>query len=198
MTHLALRVIRDEHASLSAMLRSFIQMVRLGPDINSANGEERFFDSVRAMLFYIDVFPEKQHHPKESNLLFPRLARLAPQVMPTIEQLERDHMTGEMRVRELTHLLMAWEYLGELHRSAFENEAIRYANFYLEHMWLEETTLFPVAEKVLTEDDWRSLDEAFSQNRDPLNPRMPRDPQFDRLFTRIVLRTPPPLGVGAT
>lgn len=198
MTQLALRVIRDEHASLSAMLRSLIQMVRLGPDMNAENGGERYFDSVRAMLFYIDAFPEKQHHPKESNLLFPRLARVAPQVMPTIQQLERDHMTSENRVRDLMHLLMAWEYMGELHRSAFENEAVRFANFYLEHMWLEETALFPVAEQALTDEDWKTLNEAFAQNRDPLGSRTPRDPQFDRLFTRIVLRTPAPLGLGAT
>ena len=32
MTHEAVRVIHDEHASLSAMLQSLLQMVRMGPD----------------------------------------------------------------------------------------------------------------------------------------------------------------------
>eukprot|EP01136_Pigoraptor_vietnamica_P043728 Opistho-1_new@19500 len=98
MTHEALRVIRDEHASLSAMLQSLLQMVRRGPEPDGKDEHERFFDVLRAMLFYIDEFPEKHHHPKESNLLFPRLARAAPQVLPVIEQLEREHMSGEMRV----------------------------------------------------------------------------------------------------
>jgi hemerythrin-like domain-containing protein len=197
MTHEAVRVIRDEHASLSAMLQSLLHMVRMGPDApGGGSSPERYFDVMRAMLFYIDAFPEKNHHPKESDLLFPRLARAAPQLMPTIEQLERDHMSGEIRVRELMLLLMGWEYMGELHRAAFESEAQRYVAFYLEHMQLEETTLLPVAEAVLTEEDWRVLDEAFSRNSDPLNYRLPRDPQFDRLFTRIVLRAPAPLGLG--
>lgn len=196
MTHQAVRVILDEHASLSAMLQSLSQMVRMGPDAPGVGSRDRYFDVLRAMLFYIDEFPEKNHHPKESNLLFPRLARAAPQVMPTIERLERDHMSGEMRVRELMHLLMAWEYMGELHRAAFENEAVRYVAFYLEHMRLEETALLPLAEKVLTESDWAVLDEAFASHADPLNRRKPRDPQFDRLFTRIVMRTPSPLGLG--
>jgi hypothetical protein len=39
---------------------------------------ERFFDVLRAMLFYIDEFPERLHHPKESDLLFPKLARRVP------------------------------------------------------------------------------------------------------------------------
>ncbi|MCW5669415.1 MAG: hemerythrin domain-containing protein [Hydrogenophaga sp.] len=195
-THDAVRVILDEHASLSAMLTTFSQMVRLGPDASGAGSPERYFDVLRAMLFYIDAFPEKNHHPKESNLLFPRLARAAPQLMATIEQLERDHMSGEMRVRELMHLLMAWEYMGELHRPAFESEAQRYVSFYLDHMRLEETALLPVAQEVLADSDWAVLDEAFTRHTDPLNPRKPRDPQFDRLFTRIVLRAPAPLGLG--
>ena len=29
------------------------------------------FSTLRAMLFYIDEFPERLHHPKESDLLFP-------------------------------------------------------------------------------------------------------------------------------
>ncbi len=196
MTHDAVRVIRDEHAGLSAMLKSLSHMVRVGPDAPEIGGRERYFDVLRAMLFYIDAFPEKNHHPKESNLLFPRLARAAPDLMPTIEQLERDHMSGEMRVRELMHLLMAWEYLGELHRPAFENEAVRYVVFYLDHMKLEETVLLPVAETALTEADWAVLDEAFCGHADPLSTRRLRDPAYDRLFTRIVMHTPAPLGLG--
>ena len=198
MTHEALRVIRDEHASLSAMLQSLLQMVRRGPEPDGKDEHERFFDVLRAMLFYIDEFPEKHHHPKESNLLFPRLARAAPQVLPVIEQLEREHMSGEMRVRELVHLLMAWEYLGETRRAAFEADATRYVQFYLDHMRLEESVLLPEAEKSLTEADWHALNVAFATHRDPLNDKLARDPQFDRLFTRIVMRAPAPVGVGET
>jgi len=54
----------------------------------------------------------------------------------------------------------------------------------------------PVAQGVLADSDWAVLDEAFTRHTDPLNPRKPRDPQFDRLFTRIVLRAPAPLGLG--
>ena len=186
MHHSALRVIRDEHASLAAMLQSMRMMIERGPSEDRRN----FFDVVRAMLFYIDEFPERLHHPKESDLLFPRIARVAPHVMATIERLESDHMTGEVRVRELMHLLMAWEYLGETRRAAFEADATRYVQFYLNHMRLEETVLLPEAEKSLTDDDWHALNVAFATHRDPLNEKGARDPQFDRLFTRIVMRAP--------
>jgi hemerythrin-like domain-containing protein len=196
MNHEALRVIRDEHATLAAMLQSLLQMVQRGPEPGGQDQHELFFDVVRAMLFYIGEFPEKMHHPKESDLLFPRLARVAPQVLPIIDQLERDHMSGEHRVRELVHQLMAWEYLGDTRRAAFEDEVKRYVAFYLKHMRLEETELLPEAEKSLTDADWRALNAAFATNLDPLNSRLPHNPQFDRLFTRIVMAAPAPIGLG--
>jgi hemerythrin-like domain-containing protein len=74
---------------------------------------ENFFDVMRAMLFYIDEFPERLHHPKESNLLFPRVAKAVPHVMGTVDRLERDHMHSEKSVRDVQHLLLSWELLGD-------------------------------------------------------------------------------------
>lgn len=196
MNHESLRVIRDEHATLAAMLKSLTLLVRRGPNPDGADDSERFFDVVRAMLFYIDEFPEKHHHPKESDLLFPRVVRVAPHTMSTIDQLERDHMQGETRVRELMHLLMAWELLGDTRRQTFIDEVTRYVDFYLEHMRLEETVILPEAERLLTPADWHAMNAAFATNQNPLSGRIPRDPQFDRLFTHIVMRAPAPVGLG--
>jgi hypothetical protein len=49
---------------------------------------------------------------------------------------------------------------------------------------------------VLTEADWKTLDAAFATNCDPLTGKYPRDPVYDRLFTRIVMRAPSPIGLG--
>lgn len=190
--HVSVRIILDEHASLSAMLRSMQMMVVRGP----GDRAQQFFDVLRAMLFYIDEFPERMHHPKESDLLFPRVVRAAPSVMATVEQLERDHMSGEKAVRELQHLLLAWELLGEQRRPEFEAQCQRYVQFYLEHMRLEETVILPEAAKALTDADWNVLDAAFLQNRDPLTGRHAADPVYDRLFTRIVRQAPAPIGLG--
>ena len=194
MTHTTLRVILDEHASLSAMLRSMLMMLVRGPE----DDPEKYFNVLRAMLFYIDEFPEKQHHPKESDLLFPKVVRVAPETMATVERLEREHMSGEASVRELQHQLLAWELLGNAHRAAFEDAARRYASFYLEHMRLEEAIILPAAHKGLSPTDWEELDAAFSANRDPLHPSHAQDPAYDRLFTRIVMRAPAPIGLGSS
>lgn len=192
MAHESIRIIRDEHAALAAMLRSLRMMVDRGP----TDEPESFFDVLRAMLFYIDEFPERLHHPKESELLFPRVARLSPETMDVIVQLEKDHERGESAVRELQHLLLAWELVGEARRPAFDQAAKDYLDFYLEHMRLEETVILPAAQKVLSAADWKELDAAFATNCDPLTGKYPRDPAYDRLFTRIVMRAPAPIGLG--
>ena len=187
----ALQIIHDEHAAVAAVLRSMLQMLQRGPDAAA----ERFFDVLRAMLFYIDEFPERSHHPKESELLFPRIARVAPQLMTVIYRLEQDHLQGTGKVRELQHLLLAWELLGDSRREAFEAAARDYVDFYLTHMRTEETELLPVARQKLDAADWAELDQAFQAHSDPLASGH-RDPGYDRLFTRIVLRAPAPIGVG--
>ena len=193
MAHDSVRIIHEEHAALSAMLQSLRMMIQRGP----GDAPEQFFDVLRAMLFYIDEFPERLHHPKETSLLFPPLRTRAPHLQGTLERLERDHAHGEAAVRELQHLLLAWELLGESRRSAFEVAMLRHLDFYLEHMRVEETEILPEAVRHLSPQDWAALDAAFATNQDPLTGKYPRDPLYDRLFTRIVMRTPAPIGVGA-
>jgi hemerythrin-like domain-containing protein len=191
MIHPAAQIIRDEHSALAAMLRSMRMLVAGGP-----RGEpERFFDVLRAMLFYIDEFPERLHHPKESRLLFPKVAARAPELARLIGRLDADHEAGERRARDLQHHLLAWELLGDSHREAFVVEVGSYIDFYLEHMRLEEREVLPAAERVLSDGDWDELQKVFSRDRDPLASGVV-DACYERLFTRIVLKTPAPIGVG--
>lgn len=191
-SHRSLQIIRDEHASLAAMLQSMRMMVARGP----GEGRHTFFDVVRAMLFYIDEFPERLHHPKESNVLFPRVVKASPKVMGAIDKLERDHMYSEKAARDLQHLLMAWELLGSSRRAAFEDAFSKYVDFYLEHMSLEESVILPEAERCLSAEDWQALDAAFVENADPLTGHYPPAQEYEKLFSLIVTRAPAPIGLG--
>ncbi len=192
MAHESIRIIRDEHAALASMLHSLEQMVIRGPGDDPAG----FFDVMRAMLFYVDEFPTRMHHPKESELLFPRVARLAPETVGLIARLEQDHSNGEAAVRELQHLLLAWELVGHGRRPAFTAAAQAYLAFSLEHMRLEETIILPAALRVLGDADWAELDAAFATNCDPLGGKYMRDPAYDRLVAHILMRAPAPIGLG--
>ena len=192
MSHTATRVIRDEHSALSAMLRSILLLLAQHRD----HGTSPDFGALRAMLFYVDEFPEKRHHRMESELLFPKLRARTPLAHDLLDQLEEEHARGERSIRDLEHALLAFEMLGEVRRQAFEQAAAQYVDFYLNHMALEEQHILPLAERTLTPEDWAELDEAFGANRDPLAGHEP-EPDYRALFTRIVNAVPAPIGFGS-
>lgn len=191
MSHAALRIIHDEHAALSAMLRSIVLL--LGQ--HRRNGTLPDFAALRAMLFYVDEFPEQRHHRKESELLFPKLRARTSEAGAVLDRLDEDHARGESAIRELEHALLAFEMMGESRRADFEEAAQRYVDFYGQHMALEEGQILPLAEQVLTAQDWAELDAAFAANRDPLTGHEPED-DYRALFSRIVNSLPAPLGLG--
>ena len=153
------------------------------------------FDVVRAMLFYVDEFPERLHHTKETDLLFPKVRERCPELAEVLDRLDADHGRGEAAIRELEHLLLAFEVMGESRRQAFEDAVQRYIDGYLRHMAVEETEILPAARAHLTEADWVDLDVAFAANKDPLTGHE-ASAEYQPLFRKIVMTAPAPIGLG--
>lgn len=191
MAATALTVIRQEHVALGALLRSMALLLEQA----HGRGELPDFAMLRPMLFYVSEFPERLHHHKEDELLFPRVRRHCPQLAATLDRLEQDHEHGERAIRDVEHALLAFEVLGEPRRQACERALQGYVDFYLRHMALEEELILPAAQRSFDDGDWAAIDAAFAANRDPLTGHEPDD-EYRPLFTRIVSRAPAPPGRG--
>jgi hemerythrin-like domain-containing protein len=194
--HATLRIIRDEHSSLSAVLRS----IGLLLSESRRHGLALDFRVLRAMLFYIDEFPEKVHHTKETALLFPKIRARSTEAASVIDRLDGDHARSHRAVLDLEHDLLALEMMSEAadapaRRARFEEATQAYITGYLDHIRIEEVEILPLAERVLTAPDWAELDAAFMHNRDPLTHRE-GDDAFRPLFKRILMTLPAPLGLG--
>lgn len=183
-------IILAEHEALAGILLS----LRLMADWNSSEIDSNHFEVLRAMLFYIDEFPERAHHVKETEVLFPKVCERSAHACEVIARLDREHERGESAIRDLQHLLLGWEFVGESRRAAFQSAVKHYVEFYLNHMRLEEQEILPLAARVLTEEDWRQIDEAFEANRDPRTGRYPAEEPYDKLFNRILTQAPSPIG----
>ncbi|MCV2370366.1 hemerythrin domain-containing protein [Roseateles oligotrophus] len=188
---LTIKVIQDEHGALSAMLHS-VPLLLAKWRGRAAPPEAADFAVLRAMLFYVDEFPEKLHHPKETELLFPKLRARAPEIRDLLDKLDEDHLRGERAIRDLERALLAFEMMGEPRRAVFEQMTERYVHAYLHHMQTEEREILPLALKVLKPDDWSDLDEAFAANRDPLTGHTP-DEQYRALFEKVRAALPAPV-----
>lgn len=193
MTRSALRIIRNEHQALAAMLHALrVLAAKIGD-----NPQPRDFDALRAIVFYIDEFPERLHHRKESATLFPRMRARSGAASTVLDRLDAEHERGERAIRDLEHDLLAFEQMGAARRQAFMDSLDRYTRFYAEHMRVEETEVLPLAEEMLTDEDWRVIDRDFEANQDPLTGAKPEE-AYRALFQKILSITPAPLGFGRT
>jgi len=188
--HKAIRIIRDEHRSISAVLSGLKELALAA----RKPGVQPEFAVFRAMIHYIDEFPERLHHPKEDDYLFARLAERAPEARQLIEELRAEHVQGAKLVRDLESALLAFEVEGAREAPAFDAAVNAYAQFHWDHMRKEEALLLPLAEKHLTEGDWRWIEDAFAGNQDPIADLRERD--FEKLYSRIVGLAPAPVGLG--
>jgi hemerythrin-like domain-containing protein len=177
----ALSIIRDEHRTISAVLHALKDLAREAQDPAAPPA----FAALRAMVRYIDEFPERLHHPKEDDLLA-RLVALAPETRPLADSLRQEHAEGARLVRELERALLFFEDRAPAGAVEFLEAVNAYAEFHWQHMRKEEQELLPLAERCLTDADWRLIDAAFVAN-----------PDFEKLFTRIVNLAPEPVGLGA-
>jgi hemerythrin-like domain-containing protein len=152
------------------------------------------FQVFRSMLRYIDEYPERLHHPKEDEHLFARLAQRSPGAKKLVDDLKAEHVQGAKLIRELQRKLLFFEEGWPQGAPEFLGAVGAYADFHWKHMRKEESELLPLAERDLTEDDWRAIDAAFARNRDPIAGIEERD--FQKLFSRIANLAPAPIGLG--
>jgi hemerythrin-like domain-containing protein len=187
----ALNIIRDEHRSIAAVLHGMQHLVRQIRE-RGAKVDTKVF---RAMLYYLDTFSERMHHPKEDRYLFDPLRHRGAGPDALIAELEREHAEGGNALRRVEQCLIRYEEGGDEEFPEFAREIDRFVESYWEHMRKEEEHVFPLAEKLFSAADWDAIERAFKGNVDPLAGHR-NEKDFRKLFSRIVSLAPPPIGVG--
>ena len=191
MLNSALSIIHDEHRSLAAVVHGLRYLVRNSQTKNAPPD----FRVLWAMIYYLDEFSEKLHHPKENSYLFARLRQRTQEADKVLAELEQQHSAGTQHVRELELALGQYEAGVADGLDKFSGAVEKLGNEILKHMALEESILIPMARKYLTAEDWVEIGAAFSENGDPRFDAE-TDQECRDLFSRIVNLAPPPIGVG--
>jgi hemerythrin-like domain-containing protein len=186
----AIRIIENEHRSISAVLSGLKELARMA----ETAPERPDFRVFRAMLRYIDEFPEKMHHPKEDRYLFARLLARLPSAQPLIDKLQNEHIEGVRLIRDLERSLLFLEDRWPVGAREFRQLADDYAKFHWDHMRREEGEILPLAVLHLRAVDWEAIEGAFAGNDDPIADLREKD--FKVLFSRIASLAPAPVGLG--
>lgn len=187
----ALAIIQREHRALAAVLYTFDHVLA---DIRAGKIEPDFalFDTI---LAYVQDFPDRFHHPKEDDVLFPLVLKRAPDVKATIDELQAQHHEGVRLTNELKWKLEDWKAQPAKGLAKFDAAAMKFIDWQRKHMAKEERTIIPAAREKLLAVDWVAADAAFADNDDPIFGNNPKK-AYDQLLSKIASLAPEPYGLA--
>jgi nucleotide-binding universal stress UspA family protein/hemerythrin-like domain-containing protein len=177
----AIDIIKDEHRAIAAVVHG---LRRQAARLNGETAEAPDLDFVAALLHYIRAFPDVLHHPKEERHLFSRLAQRDGELDAVLATLEQEHRDGGAHLAAIDALLV--EVRQDAARQGELAAAIEgFADAQWQHISTEEKLILPAARRLLGEDDWRAIEDAFRQNGD-CRVGSEQDLAFRQLFVRLM------------
>lgn len=188
---LAATIIRDEHRALASVVKGLQFLIQ---EIQN-RGQTPDFPLLHSIVYYIEQFPDKLHHPKEDKYLFPALRQRHPASATELDLLEEEHERGTPLTARVAKSLRDYQ-ADPSQFEAFAHAVDDYANFHWAHMSREENVVLPLAEKYLTPEDWVGINAAFKSNSDPMV-GINTQREFRELFRCLVNLMPAPYGLGA-
>lgn len=181
----ALNQLRSEHRTLGRVIEALETLTA-----EMAEGTTALdFTLLASILYYVDVVPERLHHPKEDKYLLARLRERDPALAPLLDRLEQEHQRAAVLIGELERALVHWQGGAPGGLQQFALALGNFSSFHWAHMRAEESEILPQAERKLTQSDWASIAAAFAANDDPLFGTRRRQ-EFDRLYQRIANLAP--------
>lgn len=157
----AIAILKDEHRSMSAVVKGMQARVTA-----AAAGIESFdAPLLRAMLDYIEMLPDRIHHPKEDQYLFRLLRERSQAAVGLLDELESEHHHARKTLSALRGALERAEASSGAKLVDLRRGLDDYALLLREHMRREEELVLPMARACLKEEDWQEIARAFSANR---------------------------------
>jgi branched-chain amino acid transport system ATP-binding protein len=165
----AIEIIRSEHRNLDKVLGVLSDLL----DRLDNAGPKPNLEPLFSIVYYVRVFPDKLHHPKEEKFLFPLLRRHRPDLSPVIEELERQHELGRESLESLQKALQDFDRDYPKGFDELLSTGKSFVRSQREHMGIEEREILPAAKEWLAENrlenaEWTPLQRAFEHNSDPL------------------------------
>ncbi|KPK03954.1 MAG: hypothetical protein AMJ64_14665 [Betaproteobacteria bacterium SG8_39] len=181
----------NEHRSIAVVLHAMEYLVREQRDHGTRINPAVF----RAILYYLDVFPERMHHPKEEDYLFAAVRRKTSEADAVLDELRKEHDSGAHSIRDLEQDLLRYEEGGAKEFERFAAAVEQFVAGYRQHMRKEEDGVMPIARRVLNAQDWADINRAWAENRDPLT-GVETEKEYEQVLDRIVKLAPPPIGIA--
>ncbi len=155
----ATEVLREEHRAIERMLA----ILKEAAD-RVAEGERIPATLFRDAVDFIRNFADRCHHGKEEGQLFPRLEeRGMPRGAGPLAVMLHEHAAGRRYVGAIEGALSAYEDGDEGATQIIVENSRSYVELLQGHIAKENGVLFPMADRILSDDDQRELEGLFEQ-----------------------------------
>jgi hemerythrin-like domain-containing protein len=146
----------NEHGGIMLMLRI---MEKIAGKLK--NGDEVDKEHLAKVVEFLKNFADKCHHGKEEGILFPELIK-NPANEKLVNELLGEHKTGRDFIRGIAESLDNYQK-GNSDAFHIAVNALDYTQLLAEHIKKENTVLFPVADKELSDEMQTDIRERFEK-----------------------------------
>lgn len=152
----ATKVLMDEHQSI---LRTLACLETL---VTEAAYQDEPVATFREVVDFLRTYADQLHHGKEEALLFPAMEACGiPAHAGPTAVMRHEHDEGRALVRRMGLLASADD--ASFDRDAFRGPALEFVALLRSHIGKEDHILFPMAERLLHDDDAARLGEQYAQ-----------------------------------
>jgi hemerythrin-like domain-containing protein len=155
----ATQVMRAEHRTIKIVVKT------LGNLALTIEKDQRADAALlKTAVEFFRVYADKLHHGKEEALFFPMLVKsgVSPQGC-SIDELNQEHKTGRALVGALEEGIAFYEQGKPGAQDSLVRTLRKIVDLYQNHIWKENTMVFPMADKILTEADQKELSGKFAE-----------------------------------
>ena len=165
-----------DHCQLLRKL-NFLEMQYL----DMCRGISPDYSLMRNIIVYIQEYPEQMHHPLEDMIFSILLERVDD--ADTVQKLMSEHTRLEVVTRELRESLEALSS-GAVSTDQLKKQLSDFLVGQRQHIYTEETEVYPLVRESLTDEDCRQLENMSSIIDEPIYGRKTRH-DYERLNRAI-------------
>ena len=187
----ALDIISTEHRSMWQLTVVLEELCKHCAEPEHKPDAELF----ELILDYIEQYVERVHEPKEETYLYRAVLERSSEGNDMIAEFKREHAGTPDAVARLRAQMKAVVRDYPAGAAEFRQALEDYISMMRRHIRKEESDLFPLARKTLTDVDWDEINSAFADSADPSFGEQALV-EFRARMSRIVNQAPAPIGFG--
>lgn len=157
-----MKQLREEHQGVAELLDALEHQISVSDTM-----EQPDYDVLTALAEYFVVFYDRCHRAKEI-LIYRKMHERNPTLAQMMADLEAEHEEISTLARHFQKAVQNVLQDAEITRSAFDEVALHFVRDLRRHMQMEEERFFPLAQQILTPDDWVEIDERIAREDDPV------------------------------